>query len=296
MFSQIISPNGNNLFYYNGAADVTFKYAERGAGGRAFVHDDGNILTLNYQSDFAGGTRIGSGTFFKDGGNSYVMAGNFGIGTYNPQSKLQIGEFNNGGTSKLSIPGVYNFEEIKLGQYGNGQNGLEMITHTDQTKSFGVRLFAGTDTGVNGLLFQTADPVVSAQGLTYTSRMMINLNGNVGIGTLNPTSKLTVAGNINAREVKVTVDAGADFVFEKGYKLPSLETVDQFIIENKHLPEIASAQKMQKEGINLSEMNIKLLQKIEEMTLYIIEMKKDNDKQNEKIKALENKLKKKEDE
>ncbi len=44
-FSQIISPNGSNLFYYNGAADVTFRYADRGTGGRALVHDNGNVLT-----------------------------------------------------------------------------------------------------------------------------------------------------------------------------------------------------------------------------------------------------------
>ncbi|SHM97028.1 hypothetical protein [Flavobacterium chilense] len=118
-------------------------------------------------------------------------------------------------------------------------------------------------------------------------------NGNVGIGTTNPTSKLTVAGNIASREVKVTVDAGADFVFENNYPLPSLESVDKFIKENKHLPEVASAKEMQKDGINLSEMNIKLLQKIEEMTLYMIEMKKEMVKQNDKISTLENKLKSK---
>lgn len=101
------------------------------------------------------------------------------------------------------------------------------------------------------------------------------LNGNFGIGTTNPTSKFTVAGNIASREVKVTVNAGADFVFEKDYDLPSLESVDKFIKENKHLPEIASAEDMKKDGINLSEMNIKLLQKIEEMTLHMIEMKKE---------------------
>ncbi|GAA3774449.1 hypothetical protein [Flavobacterium ginsengiterrae] len=124
---------------------------------------------------------------------------------------------------------------------------------------------------------------------TYQNRSAY-FNGNVGIGTINPTSKLTVAGNIASREVKVTVDAGADFVFEKNYNLPSLESVDQFIKDNKHLPEIASAEEMKKEGINLSEMNIKLLQKIEEMTLYMIEMKKENQKQNEEIKNLKNLL------
>ena len=81
----------------------------------------------------------------------------------------------------------------------------------------------------------------------------------------------------------MTVDAGADFVFENNYNLPSLESVDKFIKENKHLPEIASAKEMQKDGINLSEMNIKLLQKIEEMTLYIIEQNKLLSKQQKEI-------------
>ncbi len=123
-------------------------------------------------------------------------------------------------------------------------------------------------------------------------------NGNVGIGTTNPTSKLTVAGTIASREVKVTVDAGADFVFENDYNLPSLDSVANFIKENKHLPEIASAEQMKIDGINLSEMNIKLLQKIEEMTLYMIEMKRENleiKKENESIKEsviqIQNKLK-----
>ncbi|WP_091134160.1 tail fiber protein [Flavobacterium anhuiense] len=119
----------------------------------------------------------------------------------------------------------------------------------------------------------TVDPYATTTG-TFQNRNAY-FNGNIGIGTINPTSKLTVAGNITSREVKVTVDAGADFVFEKDYDLPSLESVDKFIKENKHLPEIASAEEMKKDGINLSEMNIKLLQKIEEMTLYMIEMKKE---------------------
>lgn len=69
-------------------------------------------------------------------------------------------------------------------------------------------------------------------------------------------------------------------MFEKTYALPSLQEVEKFVTENKHLPEIASAKEMQNEGINLSEMNIKLLQKIEELTLYVIE-------QNKRIKLLE---------
>jgi hypothetical protein len=122
-----------------------------------------------------------------------------------------------------------------------------------------------------------------------TEMMRIQANGNVGIGTANPNAKLTVAGNISSREVKVTVDAGADFVFEEDYNLKSLDFVEIYLKENKHLPEIASAQEMQKEGINLSEMNIKLLQKIEELTLYMIEMKKENTEMKKRLEKIENK-------
>ncbi|MCX2679372.1 hypothetical protein OOZ15_05400 [Galbibacter sp. EGI 63066] len=85
---------------------------------------------------------------------------------------------------------------------------------------------------------------------------------------------IIVAGKIESREVKVTVNAGADFVFEDNYNLPTLEEVQQFIQENGHLPEIPSAKDMETSGIHLSEMNIKLLQKIEELTLYTIEQEK----------------------
>jgi len=205
---------------------------------------------------------------------SVLKNGNIGIGTNTPSQKLQIGRLGDNQQSKISIPGVYNFEEIKLGQFGNGRCGLEFINHTNANQSYGVRLYANVDDKISGLQIQTADPVSSAQDLVYSTRLAINTLGNVGIGTISPQAKLDVAGTIRAREVKVEVNAGADHVFNEEYNLKPLTEVENFIKENKHLPEIPSEKQMQQDGLNMNEFQIKLLQKIEELTLYTIQLEK----------------------
>ncbi len=117
------------------------------------------------------------------------------------------------------------------------------------------------------------------------SRLYINTAGNVGIGTRNPDAKLTVAGNVNARQVKVTVNAGADFVFEPDYQLPSLNAIEAYVKEHKHLPEIASEEAMKENGLDLGSFQIQLLQKIEELTLHMIQQ----DKQIKALKANQSK-------
>ncbi|WP_232815801.1 hypothetical protein [Chryseobacterium capnotolerans] len=140
-------------FIFNGAADLRFEYPLRGSGGRAMVHDDGNVLAFNYGNDFTGGTRLGSSLLVK------------------------------------------------------GDNA-------------------------------------------------------------------SLQGKFEAKEIKVTLTPTADFVFDENYNLPNLETIEKHIKEKKHLPEIASAKEMEKEGVNVGEFQIKLLQKIEELTLYSIEQNK----------------------
>jgi hypothetical protein len=113
-------------------------------------------------------------------------------------------------------------------------------------------------------------------------------NGSVGIGTSNTGSyKLAVEGGIAARSVKVTTAAFADYVFEPTYQLRSLASLQQYIDQNKHLPGIQSAATVEKEGgFELGNMNVKLLEKVEELTLYILELNKKLTAQQKEIEQL----------
>jgi hypothetical protein len=111
---------------------------------------------------------------------------------------------------------------------------------------------------------------------------MNTTNGNVGIGTLSPNYKLDVCGTIRAKEVRVE-SGWCDYVFEKNYKLKSIDELKQFINDNKHLPGVVPASEVEKEGLKVAEMNKAMMEKIEESTLYIIEL-------NDKIKVLEKKI------
>jgi len=140
--------------------------------------------------------------------------------------------------------------------------------------------------------------ILHESGYIYQSRSGVNnyFARNVGIGTTSPDATLDVAGNIKAQEIEVTLASmqdlnlngtlaanninytangqTADHVFEEEYNLRSLEEIEAFIQENKHLPDIPSAEEMEVEGVNLAEMNKLLLQKVEELTLYAIDLEK----------------------
>ncbi|SDF70907.1 hypothetical protein [Chitinophaga filiformis] len=98
--------------------------------------------------------------------------------------------------------------------------------------------------------------------------------GNVGIGTADPKARLAVNGEMLAKKVRVTPNNWSDFVFEPSYQLPSLQQVEHYIAMHKHLPDIPSAKEISENDLELGENQAKLLQKIEEMTLYLIAQEK----------------------
>ncbi|MGN7720844.1 hypothetical protein ACTJIK_08800 [Chitinophaga sp. 22620] len=128
-----------------------------------------------------------------------------------------------------------------------------------------------------------------------TVRMHISHNGNIGIGTgtAEPQSLLAVNGEITAKKVKVTLTGWPDYVFSRGFSLPSLQEVNSFIKLNHHLPGVPSAQDIEKDGLDIGEMQKIQMKKIEELTLYMIELKQENELLKQKVAALEaDKLKK----
>ena len=187
---------------------------------------------------------------------------NIGIGTTSPKSKLDLG-------SDYSDPSIYPNKITLCSGEENSYFGFGVSINDLDYFSRGNHRFYTEYNGTPG-----------------SEKMVIQSNGNVGIGTVSPGNwKLAVNGKVRAKEVKVET-GWSDFVFNKEYELPSLQEVDNHIKEKGHLKDIPSAKEVEENGIFLGEMDAKLLQKIEELTLYTIQQEKKIEDQDEEIKKL----------
>jgi hypothetical protein len=210
------------------------------------------------QEDESGATKVGFYTF---GASAYIQ-------THTNNNLLFS---TNNGSIQMTLTTAGN-----VGIGNAAPNARLVVTRGSSATAFdGTAAFAGT-THVSHFNYGTAEDTY-IRGGKDNGRVFLadNPGGAVGIGTQNTAGyKLAVSGNIRSKEV--VVETGwADFVFAKEYKLPPLFEVEKFIKANNHLPDVPSAMEIQTNGLKVGEMQTKAMQKIEELTLYIIEMKKE---------------------
>jgi hypothetical protein len=218
-----------------------------------------NGLLINYYCGRNTGINVGwdipNG---KDGGTVFMGA------KVDMQSSLKIG-WTQSGIIDLNT-------SIEINQNGNNANGVRVNTYNTEVKAFSILRNDNKNTFV-----------VYGSGVTHIGV------GVPKVGGIAENAMLSVDGLILAKEVRVAVSTTthwADYVFAKGYKLKSLSDVEQYILKHKHLPDVPSAEDVKENGIDILEMNSILLKKIEELTLYTIELQKQLDAQQKEINTL----------
>ncbi len=253
--------NGGGAFKADNTSNIGVQIFNN-ANGRALIQYGGNEW---YVGNEGGKFNFYNSKITSSAGYALSLSdnGNVGIGITTP-------------THKLSVNG-----DALVGQ---GSNGSGIIVRNNQAGTF------KNDFLIAGKADQTY--LGNYQNLPigiYTGnveRMRISADGNVGIGvTTLPTGyKLAVAGDMIAERVVVKLQSSGwpDYVFTPTYHLATLPEVEKYIEQNHHLPNIPSAKEVADKGIDVGAMNTKFMEKIEELTLYLIE-------QNKKLEALEKK-------
>ena len=211
---------------------------------------------------------VGAGTtglnrkikFWNEGGAFF--SGKVGIGLTNPRCMLTIlsGTINTSNNTEVLQLAGRNPMQLFSDENGTDFAYLKGVTDNSVTPQYP---YAGLEIGAapNTVIYLSAN---------YGPVLTIASNNNVGIGTTNPTYKLSVNGNIRSKEV--VVETGwADYVFNEKYKLAPLENVEKFSLQNKHLPNIPSAKEVEEKGLFLGDTQKRMMEKIEELTLYLIE-------------------------
>jgi hypothetical protein len=226
------------------------------------VSNTSNDGTLNITS--SSGLLLSGGSFLALDRNSIQARGSsfgFGGGGFSKfESNLRLNPFGGKvGINSGSINLTANLEVYRASTSNAGSAVFKGTTHYSHFH-FGVN----EDTYIRGGKDGSA-VIINDGGL-----------GNVGIGVFPSTYKLEVNGTMRAKEV--IVETGwADYVFAKNYKLPSIYDMEKYINANQHLQNVPSASEIETKGLKLGETNKAMMEKIEELALYIIQLKKEID-------------------
>ncbi len=299
--------NGGDLFVQSSSGLIRFGYDGSNEWQMATT---GGGADLRWYTTPDGGTTITPRHYFSQNGN-------MGIGGFSgpgvPLGRLDvIGAGLNSATNTFLLRNSNLDTLLRMrddGRMGIGYNGSS-YGRTVNVGGSGVNFYTANEVGFGGAVFPTDTSLVMWSNSGANNYLILQPSwGNTGIGTYSPNAKLhvngtqliggtadriatgyslSVDGKIIAEEVKVQLSASwPDYVFAKDYKLLPLDELEQSINKNKHLPNIPSAAEVEKDGISLGDMNKRLMEKVEELTLYIIDLNKKNNALAEKIEKLE---------
>ena len=238
--------------------------------------------------------------------NTYTSGSYLGSSSTSTEKNL-IFKTDNVERMRLSSTGIFGINTTSPNTNAGLHLHQKMLFLTGNTSYGGPQIVWGSSESGAGQWGLEYNPFISGkEGLNFwriggsNYLLFLHDNGKIGINTNNPTAQLTVNGNMLVGDpATVTLPSGyklyvqtgilterlkvavkgtanwADYVFDKNYKLQDLKSLDEYIQKNKHLPNIPSAEEMVNNGLDVGEMDALLLSKIEELTLYVIELKKE---------------------
>jgi hypothetical protein len=166
------------------------------------------------------------------------------------------------------------YENADINLYGYSGLGLQInrygrigIADTSRPE---YKVNVGGNTHIKGGL--NIDNNVSAVNGNFSGSLYVT-----GLSRLGNGFECSYDGQVRTKSLTVTLSGWSDFVFDEDYRLPSLYELEKYVTTNRHLPDIPSAKEVEDNGVDLGEMNAKLLQKVEELTLYVIDLQKQID-------------------
>jgi hypothetical protein len=254
-----INPTQARLQFDNAMGNKVCLFSDNTSNGYGFGLNNRNLVA--YIPDIAGGTRFSIRTNNSTGVEKFQV---YSDGTVSTGNRILVGLIGTAGYSLL---------HFKNGTITTGAVIRSSLGDSD---------------------LSNAPLILHSSTLSYINeggpRMFITTTGNVGIGTTNPTHTLSVNGTIQAKEIRVET-GWADYVFASDFTLRPLTEVETYISQHKHLPDVTSAADIQQNGLQVGKQMTEMMQKVEELTLYLIDLKKENDVLKTRVVNLEQSLK-----